>query len=412
MYSSLWATEAQLNHVRHLEGEVKVVDRDANGRASSAAEQDFQLLHQRALAGALRCADADHERRRRAARALGRTVLLELALAPEKDRQIVPENAKPVHRTQGLLRQGLLWCPAAVLHGSNLRIVPTTEIAAHGSEGTLQSCTLLDVVQRVDAAISQAASGLFAVMQPVRQIVCDRLCRDVAGTDQGSAQNVLCKCRVKLLSDFWSMFKIMFATHMGRQGVTCGGVAAPRSWSVIPKCTADFRSLVRCLTGRGTPCCLGGGLLGCPTANRVGSDASVVCVLTLNAVISVCPVNDKADHWITAYWLQMAVPASTNLQCITVAEQPQSLRCFVRQPQASAVDPMTSKEKKRVRWAETDDVFNEASTRAEKAPRLEDQSDGPAARDKAGAVPCRNPRTVPLLPDGHVEPECVVAPYR
>lgn len=48
---------------------------------------------------------------------------------------------------------------------------------------------------------------------------------------------------------------------------------------------------------------------------------------------------------------------------------------------------MTSKEKKRVRWAETDDVFDEASTRAEKAPRLEDQSDGPVARDEAGAVP-------------------------
>lgn len=73
---------------------------------------------------------------------------------------------------------------------------------------------------------------------------------------------------------------------------------------------------------------------------------------------------------------------------------------------------MASKEKKRVRWAETDDVVDEASIRAEKVPRLEDQSDGPAARDAAGAVPCRNPQTVPLLPHGHVQPECVISSHR
>ncbi len=53
---------------------------------------------------------------------------------------------------------------------------------------------------------------------------------------------------------------------------------------------------MRCLTGRGTPCCLGDDLPGWPTANRVGSDASVVNVLPLNAVSSVLPTKTK---WIT-----------------------------------------------------------------------------------------------------------------
>ena len=68
---------------------------------------------------------------------------------------------------------------------------------------------------------------------------------------------------------------------------------------------------------------------------------------------------------------------------------------------------MTSKEKKRVRWAETDDIFDEASIRAEKVPRLADESDGPAAaRDEAGAVP--EHQTVLIVHHSHVEYNCVM----
>lgn len=103
----------------------------------------------------------------------------------------------------------------------------------------------------------------------------------------------------------------MFAKHLGRQVVTCEGVGAPRSWSVISKCAADFTRPVRCLTGRGTPCCLGGDLPGWPMANRVGSDASVVNVLSVSAVSRVWPTKIKriTGSWLP--WLQMFVPAST-----------------------------------------------------------------------------------------------------
>ena len=47
---------------------------------------------------------------------------------------------------------------------------------------------------------------------------------------------------------------------------------------------------------------------------------------------------------------------------------------------------MANKEKKRVRWAEEDDVFDDASIRTAKVPRLADEANGPA-HDEAGALP-------------------------
>ena len=89
-----------------LEGEVEVVDGDPHSNVAAVLEQQLELFYQGALAGALRSTDAHHQRRRRRRRQLIGSgcsggacvpaVLLQLAAAPEEDREVVPVNTEPV----------------------------------------------------------------------------------------------------------------------------------------------------------------------------------------------------------------------------------------------------------------------------------------------------------------------------
>ena len=69
---------------------------------------------------------------------------------------------------------------------------------------------------------------------------------------------------------------------------------------------------------------------------------------------------------------------------MTVVSRGEKCACFLSTA-SPAVAPMASKEKKRVRWAATDDVFDDASIREAKLPRLSEQPDGPDL-DQPGAV--------------------------
>lgn len=87
--------------------QVEVINGDADRDAAGVLEEQLQLLHQRALAGALRRADSHHQGRRPRAAARLLLVCLQLAAAPKEDGQVVPEDAQPAAGSlQGLSSEG------------------------------------------------------------------------------------------------------------------------------------------------------------------------------------------------------------------------------------------------------------------------------------------------------------------